>query len=451
MTFPGPLSISPLNATNSPAGQELGLRVFQRVTAQILNVSGMTAVLTIEGYPVVAQLASSDQAAALLSRRTAQFVVTRLTDQVITLKFVNGEPPAQAKAAGAVVSGPELAVRLLEQHQLPVTVNNLMMARSVLKQHLPVTPRLLDELLAALSELGGWGSSEAELAAALKAAGLPLSGQSLALAARPAAQTGVGLANLIDLLSKAAGRDFPPELLAQLKDSLRLLRGVALDGEGESSRLAEQLKQAVRLLGRSVESILLEESQNSRLAVPEKGLLSLLGLRQALEQAGEGELSGAIDKFLGDTRHHQFLNIKPDPALERGKTVEIGFLIQPGGRAAQEKSCPARLRVDSEPGPDSAKNDPALTNLRLQVEIHPGETVEVQLVLSGRQIRTEVTAPDAAWCRQAQEESASLAQAFQALGYSLKEFQLEIGQPQMFEDFSQAGGDAPLMAVDIQV
>ena len=64
MSFPGPLAVSPIHA---PANQDLGLRPFQRVTAQVLNVTGTTAILAIEGYPVVVQLTSADQATALLS------------------------------------------------------------------------------------------------------------------------------------------------------------------------------------------------------------------------------------------------------------------------------------------------------------------------------------------------------------------------------------------------
>ncbi|MCX6064920.1 MAG: hypothetical protein NT121_04095, partial [Chloroflexi bacterium] len=136
MTFPGPLSVSPLNAPTTP---DLGLRPFQRVTAQVLTVNGPTAVLTIEGYPVVVQLTSADQATALFSQRTAQFIVTQLTDQVITLKFVKNEQ-SQPALTGTVFNGPELAVSLLQQNNIPMSVNNLMMARSILKQHLPVTP-----------------------------------------------------------------------------------------------------------------------------------------------------------------------------------------------------------------------------------------------------------------------------------------------------------------------
>ena len=148
MNISGPLSVSPINPVN---GQELGLRAFQRVTAQILSVNGTTAILSIDGYPVVAQLSSSDQAADLLMQQTAQFIVTQLTDQVVTLKFVKSEQ-TQAALTGSISAGPELAVRVLEQNGIQVTDSSLLLARTALKQNLPVTPELMTELLGVLSE-----------------------------------------------------------------------------------------------------------------------------------------------------------------------------------------------------------------------------------------------------------------------------------------------------------
>ena len=141
MNFPGPFAISPIKNTADP---EFGLRVFQRVTAQVLSVTGATAVLEVDGHPVVAQLTSADQAASLASQPTAQFIITELTSQSITLKLIKNEQP-QAVLIGVVANGPELAERILENNNLPVTITNLMMTRSMLKQHLPVTPAMLKE------------------------------------------------------------------------------------------------------------------------------------------------------------------------------------------------------------------------------------------------------------------------------------------------------------------
>ena len=445
MNISGPLAISPLNPST---GQELNLRPFQRVVAQVLSVTGTQAILSIDGYPIVAQLSSSDQAAALLAQQTAQFIVTQLTDQTITLKFVKNE---QAQTPGTIFTGPELAVRLLEQNNIPMTTSNLMMARSVLKQHLPVTSRLLNELLDALSEYGSWGEADAELAAAMKAAGLPVTAQSLKLASRQAVQTGEGLSNLIATLSRLAQQDLPAEVLKQINQNLQILNTVVLKGDGETSQLAEQLKASVELLGRSLENILLEQSQNPNALSPEKSLATLVKLQQTLEQFGQKESAKIINEFLADILQNQFMNVKPDPVPGSGTWSEIGFMIQSAQQKADEKFSSARLRIAHESKADSDKINPAYTRLIIQVDLEPGKTVEVDLSLVGKQIRTSVLAPDPLWCNKAQSELPSLEEAFQVLGFSLKDIQIGVGDPQPFGGVAMAMGNANLMTVNIEV
>ena len=136
MSFPGPISISPINNT---IDQNIGLRISQRVTAQIVSVTGTTAILEVDGHPVVAQLTSTDQAATLASQPSAQFIVTQLTDRSITLKLIKNEQ-AQPVIVGIVANGPELAERMLESNNLPTTATNLTLTRALIKQQLPVTP-----------------------------------------------------------------------------------------------------------------------------------------------------------------------------------------------------------------------------------------------------------------------------------------------------------------------
>jgi hypothetical protein len=415
-----------------------------------MSVTPTTAILAIEGYPVVVQLTSADQAAALMARGTAQFIVTQLTDQVITLKFVRKDQP-QASLPGTVFSGPELAVRLLEQNNIPVTVNHLMMARSVLKQHLPLTPGLLNDLLGALSEYGVWGAAEADLAAALKASGLPVTAQSLALAARQSAQTSASLAGLIGQLRQAAGQDLPPELLQKLNSNLQFLEDMVVHWDGGTSQMAEQLRQAVRTLGRSMESVLLEQSQNPAIVTPEKGLLSLVGLQHILEQAGKKDLAQAIDKFIGDLRQQQFINIKPAPSAERDEWSVISLMVQNAQQKAEDKFSSARLRIAREPRSDPEKPNPAYSRIILQVDVEQGGTVEVDLSLVGKQIRTVVTAPDPQWCELAEKELPSLDEALQALGYALKDAQIGVGVPQPFGGINMPPASPTLMTVDIEV
>ncbi len=447
MSLPGPLSVSSVNA---PITQDLGLRPFQRVTAQILAVTGTTAILSVDGFPIVAQLTSSDQAAALLNQQTAHFIVTRLTDQTITLKFIKPDQP-QAAATAALTNAPELAMRLLEQNQLPVTANMLGLARAVLKQYLPVTPELLNELVGALSDLGTWGPAQAELAATLKAAGLPVTAQSLKLASNQAVQTGESLSNLISQLNNLSGKGLPTELLTQINANLQSLNESVLQAGGDSSQLAKQLKTAVEMLGRSLESVLLEQSNNPDPSKSEKGLLALAQLQHSLEMSGEKKTAQTIEKFLGDLRQNQFLNVRSEPQPGSAAWSEIGLMLQPGLQKTQEDFSSVRLRIAREPRPNSGKIDPAYTRLILQVEIKPGEMVEVDLSLVGKQIRTAMTAPDPAWCAQAEQELPSLEDALQNLGFNLKDVQIGVGEPRAFDRLSVGTGRAALRAVDIEV
>jgi len=447
MSFPGPISISPISNTTD---QEIGFRVNQRVNAQIVSVAGTTAVLEVDGHPVVAQLTSADQATTLASRNTAQFIVTELTGQSITLKFVkNGQ--AQPALVGVLSSGPELAERILENTNIPVTTGALMITRALLKQHLPITPALLKELQGALSEYGVWSEADADLAAAMKSAGLPVTAQSIALAARKPVQTADALSNLIKTLNQAANGNLPGEVLAQLRASLQTLNATIVKWGGESSGLADQLKAMVEALGQSLENGLLEQSQDPAAPVSEKGLATLVRLQQMFEQIGKRDEAHAVWEFLNDIRQNQFMNVKSNILPGQGEWSEIGFMVQSPRQQAEDKFSAARLRIAHETREGSSKINPAYTRLILQVDLRPGETVEVDLSLVGKQIRTSVMAPDPAWCDLAKNELPSLQEAFDGLGYQLKDFQVGVGDPQLFTRVKIASGSPHLMTVNIEV
>lgn len=445
MSFPSPISTSPINNSTN---RDFGLRVYQRVTAQVLSVTGTTAILEVDGHPVVAQLTSADQAATLASHPTAQFIVTQLSDQSVTLKFIKNEQPV---TFGIVEYGSELAEQILENNNLPVNANNLILTRAMLKQHLPVTPKLLKELLGALSNYGDWGEVDADLAAAMKSAGLPVTAQSLALVSRQPVQTADALSQLIAMLTQAAGQDVPAELLDQLKSNLQALNSLILKGDGEASQLADQLKALVEAFGRSFENVLLSQIQDPAKPIPEKSLLALVHLQQMLEQFGQQETAQLIREFLTDIRQNQFMNVKPDPTPGQGAWSEIGFMIQSAQQKVDGKFSSARLRIAHESKETSSKINPAYTRLILQVDLEAGETVEVDLSLVGKQIRTSVMAPDSAWCTQAQDELPSLVDGLSELGYSLKDFQIGVGTPQLFNRIQIASGSATLMTVNIEV
>jgi len=438
MSFPITFPISPVG---SATDQEFGLRAFQRVTAQVLSVTGTSAILEVEGIPLVAQLTSADQAAELASRSTAQFIVTQLSGQAVTLKLIRSEAPAAGNS-----SGTELAGQILEANDLPQTAETLTLARALLKQHLPVTPRLLSELTNALADYGTWGQAEADLAAAMKAAGMPVTAQSLILAARQPVQTAEALSNLIAALTQALSQNLPPELRKQINASLQALNALAVNWAGKSPQMADQLKAAAGMLGRSLENILLEQIQHPANPIPQKSLASLAQLQKMLELSGKGETAQAVGEFLGDMWRGQLMNVKPDPTPGLGQWSEIGFMLQGGG-----KNFSARLKVAHESRAESSKINPAYTRLILQVDLQPNETVEVDLALVGKQIRAAMMAEDPAWRNLAQDELPSLEEALGGLGYLLSDVQIGAGKPQPFEKIQIPAGGAPLLTVNIEV
>ena len=437
MIFPGPISISPINNTN---GQSFDLRVFQRITAQVLSVTGTTAVLEVEGHPVVAQLTSADQSALLSSQRTAQFVITQLGDNSVTLKLIKNE---QTFPAGTAY-GPDLAERFLENNNLPITTSNLVMTRALLRQHLPITPRTLKELQGALSEYGDWGEAEADLAAAIKSAGLPLTGQSLALSARRPAPTAQAFSQLMATLAQAAKQNLPENLLEQLRSNLQFLNSLILDRGGDSSRMADQLKAWAEAFGRSLENILLSEIQNGAESISKNNLIELAKLQNLLEQFGKQETARSLKEFLTDIRREQLMNVRSD-SPSTTEWLEIGFALP----KANKDFASARLRIARD-GTAKAIN-PASTRLVLQVDLSPAETVEVDLSFAGKQIRSSVTSPNPAWCKQAQAELPSLTDALAELGYTLTDFQVDVQMPQSFNRLQSGTGSIDLMTVNIEV
>ena len=437
MELSGVQALSSINSLSKP---EVGLRPFQRVTAQVLDVTGTTALLSIDGIPIVAQLTSSEQAATLLSQQTVQFIVTQLTNQKVTLKILKND--STQTPINSIPPAPELAARLLEQNNIPITVNHLMMARSILKQHLPITDELLNEIMEALSGYGVWGSREAEAAVALKAAGLPVSAESISLASRQSTKISESIPELIRWLNNLASPDLPAEVLKQLELNMWLLNGMVLNGDEEPSRLAEQLRTVLSTLGRSLENILLQGSQNPDSNSSEIGLLSLARLQKILTHSGKNEAAESVGKFLEDIRSIQLFSTKSEWA-------QVAFSIQ-NAKIDREFST-ARLRVARDTKSNTKQIDPSSTRIILQVDVNPSETIEVDLDIIGNQIRTLVTSPNPAWCQQAQSEMPSLEESLQGLGFTLKDSKVCTGQVQPTGAQSTASDNESLMAVDIEV
>lgn len=424
MNVTGPLQVQPQPTTS---GFESSLRVNQRVSAEILQVSGIQAVISVEGIPIVARLASAQQGVELANQRRVQFIVAEVNDRSIVLKPAEtGQTTAQV--VGQVIPEKDVAARLLEESGLPINSETLLLTRAAISQRLVVTPELLQELEATLSRLGNWSDAQAELAAALKAAGLPLTPASHQVAAASATPLSATIGQLADALRAALTSETMPEAVkTALTNALALLEGAMPDWTGSPSQLEAQLKQMIALFGQSFENSLLEQNLGHP-NLEENPLYTFVQIQHMLSQAGEKELAEGVGRFLDQVHAAQFLNIQPSLTPGNGAWTQLSFLLRSSYSSGQELTYPARLRIARRSDGRKGGIDPNYTHLSVQVEVEPRQVLQVDLSLAGKQLRAVVTAPDPVWGQTARAEMPELEQSLQSLGYEVQDTQVTIGQ-----------------------
>src|SRR5512133_1592998 len=164
--------LQPVQSGARQIDQPLQLHLNQKVTAEILSVNGEQIDMVIQGVRVIGRLQTSDQAAMLEDRRLAQFIVKGAIDGV--LQLVLAKSPEITLAAQPTSTLNVLSQNLLVLNNLEVSEQNMLLGKALLNHGLPVTQQLMDELSQVLNGLPKWGQTEADMAAALKAGGMPL-------------------------------------------------------------------------------------------------------------------------------------------------------------------------------------------------------------------------------------------------------------------------------------
>jgi hypothetical protein len=414
--------VTPINPLQPRDDRAHSLLPFQRLDAQILGIDGTTATLRVDGVTLSAELASQQDAANLKNQNSATFIVSQTGDQTLTLKLV-----ANPQSQTTPVAQP-LVRQLLAQQNLPGNDQSLILAEAVLNQRLPITDGLLNELLTALEANGAWTQADAEFAAALKAAGYPISAESLALAS---ARTEMPLQNLLAQLAAASG-NLSPELQTLIRENLITLETLLLDLKEDPTKVASALREGVAYKGRSLENILLAQSK--------AGVFALVQLKQALDEAGQEELAKSVEQFIKDLRHEQFFNIQRDTPQPQVHWAEIAFQLKDDAESAR-----LRIQRDVKSSGDGKNN-----HLVLQVEIAEGKFVEVDLTLSEKQIRTKLSAEDEAWCQIAERERSLLDAVLQELGYQPKT-EVSMREVKPFEHVGSLPVNAPTMRVNIEI
>lgn len=440
----------PLAVLQQPGEAATTLRLNQRVTAQVMQIATDHVTLMLDGVQVVARLTSAEQMALLNDRRVAQFIVRGFADQTLLLQLATPETAAAAETPAQPTLSPDLASTLLKQVGLPQTEQNVQLARALVGRGLPVTPELMQEMGQALAGLKGWSSNEAQTAAALKAAGLPLSAGAIALFQENTGSLAEALAKLQPQLRNLLDSpNLSPRLADLAKNALDVLSRLKVDWSGPPQTIAAQLREAVSVLGRSLEGDL------ARLKPGEpapNGLLTLAQLRQELSASPQTRpLADELGRFLDAARLMQFTNTVPahdDSAPARWLNLSLPLAQPP-----PNPDLGAHVRVAYRSEGRADRLDPEHTRLVLQVELENSQTLEVDLSVVGRQIGARVVASSDDLRTSAEAELPALASGLTEIGFNLKTARCDVGNPtsglddlRKQEPYSQVGAPAPVLS-----
>ncbi len=414
MTILGPSPLPPIQRSDDSG---LALRLNQRIAAEVMQVAGDRVALVIEGVKIVARMTSNEQAAMLEEHRFASFVVRDVSGPVITLQLI---PPAAAQPQFR--AAPDLIPNLLQVSGIPVNEWTLQIGRALLNQGLPVTPDQVAELQEFLADIDGWGQQHAQIAAAIKSAGLPLTKGALELLMQQPPPVSDTATQLVTQLQALLRKKLPPELAALAQESLAMLKGVFVE-DGDPAVIKAMLQQAVKILGRSLESSLQRMLQESQSDDPKtkSSLLTLAALRQQLSEQNETGLVKDIDRFFDRLRLNQFSNLPPSRESDDGRWLKLELpLSMMTGSPPQPNFPPAHIRIAYPPDPEQNTLDPANTRLVIAVELSPGSVLQVDLSVVDRRIGALVIASDELLKQSAEEELGALASGLEELGYSIQ-------------------------------
>ncbi len=447
MMTTGAVTTAPVEAPNL---NNLNLKLYQRITAQVLEVRGVEATLAIEGTPVVAKMPSAQQAADLLQQGSAQFVVTGLTAEGMILRLVRQD---QQPGSPSIIQPRDLATRLLEALGLAKSGETMTLAQSALKQGVLITPQTLSELETALQQLGAWGEEEADLAVALKAAGLPVTPGSIQMISQKPDLMGDAITRLLVQLRSALGNNQPSAQLTQLlSESVRLLEKSMLKWQQPTEGLAKDVALISKLLGRSFENELAEQIKENQSGLKQESLSVLGKLQRSLQRSGQQRLAGEVDHFLTTVRHNHLMNTRSDPANGRGHWAQLDIPLSVNTGNPEQQPLPAHIRIAKRENGGEDKIDPQYTRVVIQVEIARGVPIEVDLAFASGQVQADVTVPDVAVEQLAIAEWPGLQQGLKTLGYQVKTSRVDIGTTQLPGSLRTVKGRAhPFQSVDMVV
>jgi hypothetical protein len=420
MQIIGPL---PNVAQNQIQSKDLHLRLNQRFNADIVEVSSTQVILSVDGHTIVARLEPGEQLLDLMNRRSAQFIVTALSEGEVVLKLAQASP----QATGSSAAGPDSSIlaRILEQAGVAPGAENMLIARALLNQRMLVTQSSIEELGRFLATMGDWTEADARLAAGIRASGLPLTPGSFQLAASQSEQISEALLNLQQILGQAVNNPrIRPELQELISRSLHTLDMASINWAVSKEGLAEALNQAVKVFGRSFENWLYGQFEGM---TPEPfEMANLAHLFDRIKGGGQNALANELRSFLETLQQNHLMNVRPSPVPGHGDWLELGFVVQD---PQTKEAYPARFRVSARRKPHGKAVDPSGTRLVVQVDLNARETMQVDISLVGKQIQAHVNAPDGELSQLSEEELPALEQGLRNLGYLVSSARVANNKP----------------------
>jgi len=227
-------------------------------------------------------------------------------------------------------------------------------------------------------------------------------------------------------------------MMELVKNALNVLSNLETKWDAPPSTIQENLKQAVSILGRSVEADIakLNERGITTLSAsqPEQNLLGLAQLRQELAQVDPRHpLVQDIDRFLDSMRAIQFSNTEPSVIPAKGQWLSLDLPLQvslPANLQTNQQRTElhtARLRIDYPSDGKTRKIDPSYTSIVIELELDPGEILEVNLSMVHRQIGARITASTKQLRDLADIEIPGLQEGLEKLGYVVQSAVCEVG------------------------
>lgn len=418
--------ITPPTTIAAPDTASLSLRVGQRLNAAVLDIANDHITLVAEGARLTAQIVGHPEDVTLEPGKVAHFIVRGMKDGALQLE-VAPRPQANATTGGSRTETTPLARLMLADLGLEATPENEQIAAALLRAQIPVTKSNLRELATALEALGQWRPEDAEVAAQLKAQGKPITPGTLELAQSRLPTPSESINTLARTLAALKSEALPKDVAEAVQRAISQLDRIKVQWQANGGALHQELHDALRVLGHSIERELAQRVQADPNLTPSP-LLDLARLSQQLEASKDPAAQAAaneIRNFIDGLRQSALANLPPDRPQVEPHAYQVALPLQVPGR---QDAAHGFLRVTTRDG-RSADVHAQMTRVTLRIPLDGDELIEVDLSVLGKQIGAWVTASSTDVQAAAEAEMSELQVGLSRAGYTLKTARCLVGTP----------------------